>query len=161
MNFLRKHGISLGLLIAPAVLGCGPESSTPPTNGGSSSVPTITSVQPASIAANNLPQTLSIVGSGFGTAPSVTVVDPGGTSVRLTGADLASASATNISVNIVFATAGTWRIQVGNENGQTSATTSLSVVPAGAPVIQSVSPNSLPVGSFGTITVKGTGFQLP
>jgi len=106
---------------------------------------------------------LTIVGSGFTSGSGLKVLlNAGATSATYQGAQITSASATQIQVSISVGTAAqNWTVEVVNPNGKASNGSNLQVVaPAVAPVITSLSPNPL-TGSnaYQIVTITGTGFQ--
>ncbi|HEY9229625.1 MAG TPA: IPT/TIG domain-containing protein [Gemmatimonadaceae bacterium] len=160
---LRKIQNGFLSAIAAALVACGGDSTTPNPKGGDGppvvAGPTVAAVQPASLAATNLAQVITIVGTGFDTSPTVTISAPSGPDLQLSGTQLSSATSTSLSMSVVLGAAGTWRVQVRNANGQSSTAMTFTVGAAVAPVIQSVSPSDLPVEATTTVTVTGSGFQ--
>ena len=126
------------------------------------STPTITSVSPNPATGSNSGQTLTINGSGFVSGAQVKLVWP---AVGVTSGGSATLAATFISSSQlqITATLGTdpssWTAQVINPGNITSATYGFSLQ-APFPVIQFLSPNSVPVGgSTFTLTVNGSTFD--
>ncbi len=139
-------------------LACGGDQ-TNPGGGTGPSAPTITAVQPGNILATNLPQAVTIRGSGFD-APTVVLTSPAGDTTQIAGAQLASVSPTSISGQMTVGVAGGWRVLVRNGDGKASLPVTFTVGPAAPPTVQSISP--VPVltgGPTQSVTITGTGFQ--
>jgi subtilase family serine protease len=121
--------------------------------------PTIVSLSPNPMTASSSNQPLTITGSGFQSAPKVSLGGCTGASVGAIG--LSGSTQIQTTVN-VGTTARTCTVQVINSNGQPSNTVSLQVVvPAPPPpVIASVTPNPMTGSSSNqTLTINGSGFQ--
>ncbi|MDO8552382.1 MAG: peptidoglycan-binding protein [bacterium] len=133
-----------------------------PAPAATTLAPVINSVNPASVAVgSNVSFTLN--GTNF---PSNAVIDwhsPSGTS-----GTIPASSITNYGTSLVFSPgtfspAGAWTYSVRNpSNGQTSNEKTFTVAPAVtttvAPVINSVTPSNIAVGSSVTFTISGTDF---
>jgi len=146
-------------LAALVFLGCGADQ-TKPGGGTDPSAPTITAVQPGNILATNLPQPVTIRGSGFD-APTVVLTSPAGDTTQLTGSQLSSASATSIAAQMTVGVAGGWRVLVRNGDGKATLPFSFNVGPAAPPTVQSISPTPLLTGTAvpQVATITGSGFQ--
>ena len=117
--------------------------------------PSISSITPNPLTAQNGYQAITISGSGFGAGDSVAASYPGGGSTTL---PIASLSATQIVAYInTGTTARTWTITVTNPSGMASNGASLNVTASGSPAISSVS-NVQAVNSVQTVTINGSGF---
>jgi hypothetical protein len=138
------------------VVGCGGGHSSPSTGTPQNPAPSISSLNPGSLAAGSPAQTLTINGTGFaattlitfnGTTHPVTFIGANQLTIQLTAADLA--------------TAGTFPVVATNPApGGGSASATFTVVAANAvPAITSLSPSSLPSGSAAqTLAINGTDF---
>lgn len=141
------------------VLACGGDQ-TKPGDGTDPTAPTVTALQPETFAATNLPQPVTIRGSGFD-APTVVLTSPTGDTTRLAGAQLATVNPTSISTQITVGTAGTWRLLVRNGSGKASGPVSFAVAAALPPTVQSITPTRIGL-LFDVpqpVTIRGTGFQ--
>ncbi len=135
-------------------------------NWGSSVLPAgpaITALSPNPMTGSASSQTLTIAGSGFTAGAGLKVVlTSGSTATTYQGAQIASASATQIQVAVSpGTTARNWTVEVVNPNGKTSNGAVLQVVaPPAPPAIASLSPNPM-TGSnaYQILTITGTGFQ--
>jgi len=157
-SLVRRYPVTC-VVAALVVLACSGDQ-TRPGGGSDPTAPTVTALQPETFAATNLPQPVTIHGSGFD-APTVVLTSPAGDNTQLAGAQLASVSATSISAQMTVGVAGGWRVLVRNGDGKASPSFSFTVGPAAAPAVQSISPTRIGL-SFGVplpVTIRGTGFQ--
>jgi hypothetical protein len=148
--------LSVPLLFASA---CGGGSSnagggTPPSNNP---VPTVTSLSPASLTAGATAQTLTITGTGFLSASTVTFNGASHAATYL------SASQLTISLTTAdLASAGSYPVVVTNPapGGGASAPASFIVTTTNPiPTISLLAPTSLAAGATAqTLTITGTGF---
>ena len=140
-------------------LACGGDQ-TKPGGGSDPSIPVVTAVQPGTLLATNLPQSVTIRGSGFD-APTVVLTSPAGDTTQLTGSQLASAGATSIAAQMTVGVAGGWRVLVRNGDGKASLPFSFTVGPAAPPTVQSISPTPVLTGAAvpQLVTITGSGFQ--
>jgi len=119
---------------------------------------TITSLSPNPMAGSNSNQTLTVTGSGFQSGATLQI-QSGSTPVS---ASITSLTNSQIQALVnVGTTPRTLSVQVLNPNARTSNSVSLQVsAPTSAPVISSLSPNSVAGSNFmAFIQVIGTGFQ--
>lgn len=152
-----------------AVAGSFPVVVTNPAPGGGSSapasfsvtvsnpVPALSSASPSSVVAGSGAVSVALTGTGF-LASSTATVDGASRTVHFT-------SATQLAVDLLAAdtqTAGSRAIVVTNPSpgGGSSAPLVFTVVaPNPLPVVDSISPAAIPVGSSATtLTVNGSGF---
>src|SRR5262245_61669994 len=151
---LRSTGVIVPIATG-LTLACGGNDAPTPV----ATVPIISGIQPASLAATNLTQRVTFAGTGFDSEPTLTLTDPNGANVQFTGDQVASKTAVSIAIDAVLGSAGIWRSQVKNAAGQTSSMFAFNVGPAVPPAISSISPNHVDANSSTTVTVNGSGFQ--
>jgi len=140
----------------------------PAPGGGSSSavsftvsatnpVPTVTSLSPSSLTAGATTQTLTINGSGFLSASTVTYNSVAHTATYVSASQLTISLAT-----ADLATAGSYPVVVTNPapGGGSSSAVSFTVSATNpVPTVTSLSPSSLTAGATAqTLTITGTGF---
>lgn len=137
--------------------GPGGSTSTPTELAIAASTPTITGVNPSSLAPNpttNVPATLNIYGSGF--APNSTVQANG------TALPVSSQSGTNITASLApsfFAASGSIQIVVSNPGAPVVQSNVATITVVAPTATLSLSPDSAPAGSPDTtITLRGSGF---
>ena len=115
--------------------------------------PEISSITPASVAADGVHQSVTITGTNF--APGATVSEA---SSDVTFTNLIVVDATTITVDVSSTVAGAKSITVTNPNGDTTAVPG-TIVFQSAPWIDGFSPNSVALdGRSHTITVAGGQF---
>jgi uncharacterized repeat protein (TIGR01451 family) len=117
--------------------------------------PVIASVSPASIAAGSGDVALTITGSGFSSAATVTA---NSTALAITGQAATSMAATLPAA--LVAQAGTITVVVSNPGTNAESSGPQSVTIVGAPVISYLTPTTAAMGGAGfTLTVVGSNFQ--
>ncbi|HWZ46028.1 MAG TPA: IPT/TIG domain-containing protein [Candidatus Saccharimonadales bacterium] len=123
---------------------------------GSATPPVLSSISPTSVTAGGPAFTLTATGSNFVNGASVRVGGSNRTTTFVSGSQLnASIPASDI------ASPGTLAVTVANPDGSTSAAITLTVNSPNnpVPVLASISPTSVPVGSGGfTLTATGSNF---
>lgn len=123
------------------------------TNFSVNAAPTLTSINPASVAAGGPTFTLNVTGTGF---QSGAVVTFNGTDLPTSfgGATALTASVTSVQIS----SPGSVTIRVRNPDSQISNTNTLQV--ASGPTITTLSPTSAVAGGAAfTLTVTGTNYQ--
>ena len=90
--------------------------------------PTITSVSPNPMVATGS-QTLTIIGKGFVSSPTVAVSAPGQALQVVPASRVTFVSRTQLQVTVAVDTVGTWALRVTNPDGQISNTLSVQSVP--------------------------------
>jgi hypothetical protein len=137
--------------------GPGGSTSTPTELAIAASTPTITGMNPSSLAPNpttNVPASLIIYGSGF--APNATVQANG------TLLPVSSQSGTNITASLApsfFAASGSIQIVVSNPGSPVVQSNVATITVVAPTATLSLSPDSAPAGSPDTaITLRGSGF---
>jgi len=135
--------------------GGGPSASQPFVISQPSVVPSITSVNPATVTAG-FPVNLTINGTGFTQGAFLNL---GGTSGGYYPTNFISSTQLSLS-NIGFATVGTIPVYVVDPApGGTSGAFNLTVTQPPAPTITSISPTSAQTGAQITLTINGSNFQ--
>jgi len=130
-----------------------------PTSPPQNPVPTITSISPSSIAAGSGNTTAMISGTGFTPTSQATVYPI--TSLVTTYVSNTELKVLFTTADLVYPTFGT-PLQINVTNPQPGGGTSQPVyltITSQAPQITSISPASVPAGSFGfLVTINGSGF---
>lgn len=171
-GYINSNHLYLSVTATSCVRGTGSLTITNPTQaggdgllgivGGSVTVsgaiavrcaPEISSITPASVAADGVHQSVTITGTNF--APGATVSEA---SSDVTFTNLIVVDATTITVDVSSTVAGAKSITVTNPNGDTTAVPG-TIVFQSAPWIDGFSPNSVALdGRSHTITVAGGQF---
>ena len=118
--------------------------------------PAITALNPNPMTGTNLPQLLTIMGSGFQAGLKLII---GGS--LITAGQLAQLTPTQLQVYVITGlTASVYAVQVVNANGVASNSVNLQVNAPPPPTIASVSPNPLiPSSALQVLTINGANFQ--
>lgn len=123
--------------------------------------PVVSSVNPSTVTGSNSNQTLTINGSNFQPGTGlIAVVGTGSTWTQYTGSQIASATSTQIVVQVKFGlVGGQWAAGVFNPDGGKSNSFAFQVNAPVTPVITSINPATV-TGSTSnqTFTINGTGF---
>lgn len=105
---VRRTVLSLVLLLAA---GCGTQTPTAPATGPLS-LPSLSTVTPASLKVSNVAQTLTITGSSLQTVTQVIVLNPSGSLKTFTGASILKLTTTSFEISLILDEAGRYSLAV-------------------------------------------------
>ncbi|MBV9302408.1 MAG: hypothetical protein JOY62_02935 [Acidobacteriaceae bacterium] len=134
-----------------------PSGGAKPTTTAEPAAVSVTGVTPPSPAAAAGTQSLGVTGSGFQSGLLLTLVDPGGGSHAITGADITSVHPTLVTANATLNAPGAWKVSVTNPASAPSGAFNFSVL--GPPGIANPEAPITHAAGAQSVTFIGSGFM--